>query len=871
MADQNQQTSKVLGDLSAMQTLTEFFPMHILDNDGGKQYTSVFDFMFDCLKMVGLSQEEIIQYLIFNVFGFESKEESLYDAINDVNFDKLEQSNFLKTLEKGIKDIIMALLTKVYTCSAIPVLPNKVFDSDALPGLMDEIIPSIGVSLKDLIDGRVFDEDPDYPLDIPVSLIDTMGMLNINPFSDNGPLYYEIEGELKYYKKELVRKTETITQTVYNQRVKRAVRKVKKYKNTVQISLERRPDNNYVFVLDEPISATNITIEVKYLPASNPFLPEYTTKVGIRKGQTTSGNWVLIPNSGNYYTTVTSLKVNGTDGYTEIGETSDTTQNTCVYFSRRRLASLDPNWEQNGWSSVNLVNEEEVEEAEVEQEYEEVVTEPKQILKHVDKLCWDYVECEKKDIQEGYEFVRKNAVPSYKNIKDSDPQYIAVWHGIMPNTLYRTKDLNAFIWYVFNKGSKKPGIEYNHMMWDSRIPAEKEGVARKSDEDWNRWYDSKQKTTETIDYPDEEFSLNGNQSDILYPILQMEPNGNRLKLHIPSQKYFAPKIRKKLIQGGTPNSKLNFNSSIYKFNWDYLQSIKILRPKLLLYSMCRYLLGFALDTVSSFNVSLTQKMIQAKLSSAIKNLVEADDMEVEDCYISFSNDEFNQMLEEMMLQKYNASWYGGETSTVREHDINSYLSTLDQINSNSTVEENVEKITKLITDVTVDPGTEAQIDYGLQTNFDGNILQRLLMGITQPIMEALFTPQVMLLMNINFNLTGMVKTSDVLGTDYGKLLNLVVNKLLGLMKSIIIYIKDKIVALLTQLLINKLEPLLIKWASLRTIEMLEAWRQLLSETAGCLGQFKLNRNKTKAEIDDVDYADIISDNTQTTPESTSTC
>jgi hypothetical protein len=845
--------------------------MHILDGYKGKQYTSAFDFVFDCLEAIGMTQEEIISYLVNNIFGFEAKANSLYDTIRDADFESLEQSNFLKTLERGIKDIIMALLSKVYTCSAIPVLPNKVFDSDDLPGLMDKIIPSIGKSLKDLIDERVFDERPDFPLDIPVSLIDTMGMLSINPFSDDGPLYYDIEGKLRYYKKEMTKVTKQETQIIENKTVKRAVRQVDKYKKAIPLILTNVSEGKYVLTITEPLD-NDLKIEIRYISASNPNLGEQTVTKTITAGQTESDEWNVVSNKDEAYTVISSFRVNGNNNYIEIGNSKDTTENTCVYLSKVNLSSLDPAWADEGWSSIGLQKDTEFS-GQIDQEYEEVVTTPRLVVINKDVTSWDYVECEKKDITAGNEFVRKNAIPEAKDITEKDPEFIAVWEGITPNTLYRTRDMNAFIWYVFHKGSKTPYSEYNHMMWDSRISAEDEGVERKSDEDWNRWYDSKKKSTSSITFPDEEFTLSGNRSDILYPILQMEPNGNRLKLHIPSQRYFAPKIRKKLIQGGTPNEKLNFNASIYKYNWDYLQSIRILNPKLLIYKMCQYLLNFSMNTIQSFNVSLTQKMIQAKLSTAIKKMVEADDMEIEDCYTSFSNDEFNELIEEMLLQKYNASWYGGETSTIRDHNVNDYLSTLDKISSAASVEGNVEQITKLITDVSVDPGTEGQIDYGLKANFDGNILKRLLWGITEPIMESLFTPQIMLLFQMNFNLTGMVKTEDTLGEDLGKFLNLLINKLLGLMKSIIIYVKEKLVALLIILFKVKLEPLLIKWLGIQTIEMLNAWRQLLSEAAECLRQFKFggNRNKTKAEIDDVDYADIIVDDTQNTPESTSTC
>lgn len=66
-------------------------------------------------------------------------------------------------------------------------------------------------------------------------------------------------------------------------------------------------------------------------------------------------------------------------------------------------------------------------------------------------------------------------------------------------------------------------------------------------------------------------------------------------------------------------------------------------------------------------------------------------MEVADCYMSFSNDEFNDMLQEMLMARYGATNYGGENTPAKSHDITSYISNLDGVNSSSSVEEMLHK------------------------------------------------------------------------------------------------------------------------------------------------------------------------------------
>ena len=64
-------TDKVLGQIAAMSTFIENFPMSILDMMQGKTYTSIFDFMIDVLAACGVDLNDITQFLLDEIYGVE--------------------------------------------------------------------------------------------------------------------------------------------------------------------------------------------------------------------------------------------------------------------------------------------------------------------------------------------------------------------------------------------------------------------------------------------------------------------------------------------------------------------------------------------------------------------------------------------------------------------------------------------------------------------------------------------------------------------------------------------------------------------------------------------------------------------------------
>lgn len=861
-------TDKVLGQIAAMSTFIENFPMSILDMMQGKTYTSIFEFIIDVLAACGVDINEIIQFLLNKIYGVEESInnglEAFYEKLKNGAVEINAQNEFLEGLEYAIKGIFMALLSSIFTCSAIPVLPNKMFDGPNSETFKDN---------KSKAFKHLQIKDKFAPFLVPTSVIDPMGLLDIDPTSTDGRMFYAIEGGDRYFKKEwgahteyvIVKEVQTkdetievpifVEQNLFDKQIGVGIKRIHKASDTEE-------DINKFYITGGP-AEKDIIVQMSYQPYSSK--SSYVWEGTIPMGESeTIEEWKCSPidilGTGQK-SIIQSISINNNGGSIDLGN------KTWVYLSSGASTEFISIWSGNGLNAVSWGMENNAT-TKIESAETKTVTKDEEIEveKAITKYSYKYVEVQGSDIDSKTNIERVNFVPT-SGITTDSPSYIVYYDGLNPNLLYKSMDMNAFLWYVLHKGMKMPQVEYNHMMWDSRVSALKQGVSRKSAEEWNEWYNSKTGYTEEFKY----FGSTIVNDTPIFPIMQLEGQGmaeNLLKVRIPAQRYFLPKVRNANINGNKV-PRLAFNASMYKYNWDYLNNIQILKPKLLLVGLCEQLLGFSLSTISSTNINFTKKLIESKLSSAIKSVIEANDMEVEDCYMEFSNDEVNAMLEEMLLSRYNATTYGGETATVRVHDTKKYIAMLDQVNANTAVEGNMTTITKLVTEVTTDPGTEGSIDYGLKISTDGNILKKLLWAIVMPLLMSIFTPQVMLLLYMNFELMGITKIDTFNGQDFTKIINLIMNKIFGLLKSIILFIKDKIVELLLTLFYEKILPILMQYQAILLLERITFWLAILKDAISCIPRFKFKINKVIGAIDSVDYADIIP--SQDTPESTSSC
>ena len=839
---------KLIGRISAIETFIENFPMSVLDIHYSTTYTSIFVFLIDILKACNVDIYDIANRIISKVFGIADDigigPNAVYDKINNIDIPK--QSKFLEGLEVGVKSIIMALLTSIFTCSATPIL--KTTNMDYGKYNVHPTYTSKFYSLRRM------------PLTIPGSVLNAFGHMDINPLTDEGKMFFAIEGGDKYYVKEHVK--ETINHDAETYEVSNADKLVLLYLafgpgHKEFLGNEDLADSDDMFfALSTPVSKT-LTISVSYVDKNGtPQAKEYHIPAGAKSSEIFKA---FPKNKQGQKCTINSIQVKGGVGSgTGTKITDSEGKLTYVYLSKAESYPVVSFWNANDnnslesliWGSSTGCGS-------------HTVTTREAYTEELD--LYNYVQADGK-LEGAY---RVKTVPEIAG--PDSPQAIVCYQGIDTNTLCKTNDMNAFLWYVMNRSATSPQVELNKTMWDSRITAKKQNVERDGSVEWNMWYNSKQDDTQEL-----LFYKNNSEKPELFPILQLKKFDNSVMVQFPAQTYFKPTAKES--DSGLVYEKLRLNSTIYKFNWDYLQNITIFNPKVILYGFYDALLGGAISALMMLKPSINKRETDMKLGMAIKKYIEAEDAEVSDCYFTFTNEEFDEMLRDMLLSRYGARYSGGEVNKAVQYDVSDYIAKIDSVNLSATSAESTTKIMKTVTEVSSVPGVEGGIDYGLDFASGKDILMSFIWALALPIIKSIFTPQVIMLFMINFQAMGLISIDDLLGTDQSLVVRLIQNKIFSLVRSIISYIKDMIAKLILDFFYEIVLPMLEKYMLLVLRERLNYWIELLMEASRTIPMLCLpvsipidlfKGGKALQSIEDVRYAEIVND--QNKPEKTGEC
>lgn len=466
-----------------------------------------------------------------------------------------------------------------------------------------------------------------------------------------------------------------------------------------------------------------------------------------------------------------------------------------------------------------------------------------------------------------------SAPASVKTKQDERPPAEFIY-TVRPNftaeSLYKTDDMNAFIWYVANRGDNtdennpdRPAsvdenvlYEYNKLVWDSRrINARDEQTRRSTSDDWNEWLLSRKNYTDKIvlkKAPEE--GAEKEEVENLYPILQIEPSETRgdlehLVVTFPAQRYL---VTKKLL-----GKEFDITRTIYKFNADYLRSIKIFNWKTIIMNLLYELNGISPIPDIQFNISLSDEIIDARLSTLILDTITADDKEVDDSYYSFSNEDYSEALKRMEIRKYGAKAYDTASSTAIQNPSGIPLDTMNSVSTAATLNEIKSTITRGVYSVAGTSGSTGITKTTLSVDlaFESNFVYNLLFAIVKPFIRALLSPQIMLLFCINLEVMGLIDLEDIGRRDMDVVSDFIFRKLTGIIKKLIIQIKDAIVLYLLEIVKKEIKKLVDEIIVLILLEQLNDYIRLLNQIMECIRLFGIG--KTINGIDEVNYADII--------------
>ena len=388
-----------------------------------------------------------------------------------------------------------------------------------------------------------------------------------------------------------------------------------------------------------------------------------------------------------------------------------------------------------------------------------------------------------------------------------------------PNTIYKSKDFNAFLWYIINKSDKSQTTERT---WDNRYRAKIWGEGN-----------GKHKEIVKLTYVDEDY-----------------PDTDKIRVHLCGSNYF--KTRK--VKVG--KFEQFYNRTIFEFNHEFLTSIKLFDAKVIISEIVNGLLGEGNSTVN-IGFSINEEIIQGKIQQIIKNVISADDTEINDCFFSFSNDEYNEMLEKSEQNRYNMININGEFIETNPTEI---LSSLSEITTTSTLHDDKTIIQNTITDITASPAQDpsATISGNIQYDWQFELLRML----AYPFVRPLFSPKVIFLLLVNKKIMGSIEDVDFNKINLDTFVEEILNGIFVIIKDIIIQLKNMLIEMLMKYVLEKLRPLIELMASRLLLETLQMYKDLLVNLIDACA-FGWNNNPLIGNIDNVNYADIIP--TQTEP------
>lgn len=289
-----------------------------------------------------------------------------------------------------------------------------------------------------------------------------------------------------------------------------------------------------------------------------------------------------------------------------------------------------------------------------------------------------------------------------------------------------------------------------------------------------------------------------------------------------------------------------FHKTLLKFNIDYIASLRLFDEEVVAARLLNSLTG-----ILTIDAGFTYKrqLIKNEVKKMVSMIVETDDLVVSDCFFTFSNDDYDALSRQAELRKAGLLTINGDETSAVKIDAESILKNLNELNSNSSKETIQSVVEGTLTDLSKELTSTSykdteNINFGVQMNFIENIMNHL----AYVIVSAVLSPKVYLLLLINFKILGQEPNFN-LEQFLGSCKTLIAN--------LIRAIRDQLLSYLVEQLMKIIGDLVKDVAYKLSIEQAKYYARLIKQLVDC---FKKHRNSLDFNIDDVDYADILTDN-----------
>lgn len=286
-----------------------------------------------------------------------------------------------------------------------------------------------------------------------------------------------------------------------------------------------------------------------------------------------------------------------------------------------------------------------------------------------------------------------------------------------------------------------------------------------------------------------------------------------------------------------------YRRTLIEFNTDYVMSLKLFDSKVVTAQLLDALTGcLSMD----LNLSIEQLIIKNEVEKMVKAVIETDDAVISDCFFTFSNEQYDNLVHKAELIRAGLFTIDGEENGTYTIDPETILNSIDAISAAASKEEVQTIIAGSLKEISAtlsEGGTETtqnNFNFNVKIHFIENILNNLAYVIT----SAIVSPKLYLLFEVNLKILGLQSNFSL--TDF---IDMHRKMIVDCIRSI----RDQILAYIVKELMKIIGDLAEQLALAYAIEQAEYYRALIRNLIECL---RRNRGILDFNIDNVDYADI---------------
>lgn len=336
--------------------------------------------------------------------------------------------------------------------------------------------------------------------------------------------------------------------------------------------------------------------------------------------------------------------------------------------------------------------------------------------------------------------------------------------------------------------------------------------------------------------------------------------------------------------------------TVYEFNYDYVMSMKLFDEQSIAINLVNSLMNVSsipsipfpkipqipnihfvnyVEEENSIKRNIEQIKIDLFVDNLVRKMIETEEYEFTDCFYNFSNEDYESMENDVAKRIINNNLVidNSDSPVKQVYDI------ISAYDADASLNSRTETINLAILKATEACGYDTNVgnassNLPITDDFPkegGDFIQKIIQFLISSIVNALLTPKVIMLIQVNRMMMGM----DILPKDKRELVNNykfgvedLLNGLSGLLKGVIREIINNIQTQILKLILERLNEIVAQFMKRLGIEFAMKWVNIIKQIFGCLSfggrggsssQFEYGEDYMNAigyALANVDYADI---------------